>query len=114
MDDTLFDPENPPQSAREAADAAIDTARQHAPADWLARAEKAVLMTAQDRETFTTDDVWLGEHTLDTLGEAFEPRALGAVMRDLHRRGLIEPTDDYVPSCRRECHARPIRVWRQA
>jgi hypothetical protein len=41
-----------------------------------------------------------------------EPRALGALMREAARNGLIEATDRVRPSERPQCHMNPKRVWR--
>ena len=59
----------------------------------------------------TSDDVWaLCNDQLDIRPR--EPRAMGAVMRSLHRYGYIKPLNKWQPSARRECHGRPLRVWR--
>ena len=97
---TLFD-------AEEARDEAL--ARVEAGAgDWVQRARDTVLMVSLARFDFTTDDVW------DVLGEdrPAEPRALGAVMKQLALEGRIRATGEYRKSCRVDCHARPVAVWR--
>ena len=97
---TLFD-------AEEARDEAL--ARVEAGAgDWVQRARDAVTMVALARFDFTTDDVW------DALGEdrPAEPRALGAVMKQLAAEGRIRATGEYRKSQRVDCHARPVAVWR--
>ena len=59
----------------------------------------------------TSDDLWsLASHCLRAYPR--EPRAMGAVMRNLHKFGYIKPLNKWQPSTRRECHGRPLRVWR--
>jgi len=69
----------------------------------------AVLYTlASERQRFTTDEVWA---RLDPDMRTHEPRAMGAMMRQAAKAGLITATDGYEQSTRPECHARPVRVW---
>jgi hypothetical protein len=95
----------------EARDKAINAAERGAPITWVTPAEIAIAYLAKTREHFTTDDVW--EH-LHQRGHEFphEPRAMGALMRNAARAGLITATDRVTPSQRPECHRRPIRIWR--
>ena len=60
--------------------------------------------------TITTDDVWA------FIGDVVpnEPRAMGAAMTRARKAGLIVPTEDWKLSVRRECHRRPLRVWKRA
>lgn len=93
-------------------DQALATVSSHADHRWVVSARKAVAHVAASGKPFTTDEVW------DALGAEWdvsthERRALGAVMRWAVRRGICEPTDDYRPSSRPECHKRPVRVWRR-
>lgn len=104
MTDTLFD------EAGQARDEAIARAEANAAPDWLATAERIVLAVSPGGE-LTTDDIWTG---LTAAGVAtHEPRALGAVVRRLAKAGEIVATGHYRPSARRECHARPVPVWRR-
>lgn len=94
-------------AAEAARDAALQQVAEHTPSLWLHQAVGAVQLLAGERQYFTTDDVW------DLLDSAPpEPRALGAVMREQARAGLIVATDRTQKSRRVECHARPVRVWR--
>ena len=97
---TLFD-------AEEARDEAIARVERGA-GDWVQRARDAATMVALARFDFTTDDVW------DALGDdrPTEPRALGAVMKQLAGEGRIRATGEYRKSSRVDCHARPVAVWR--
>jgi hypothetical protein len=96
-------------AASEARDAAIARVGAASVA-FVGAASIVVTDLARSLAEFTTDDVW------DALAgcslEVREPRALGAVMRDMQRLGVIAPTDRYRPSARVACHARPVRVWR--
>jgi hypothetical protein len=97
---TLFDAEK----ARDKAIARVEAGA----GDWIRRAREAVTMVSLARFDFTTDDVW------DALGEdrPLEPRALGAVMKQLGAEGTIRATGEYRKSSRVDCHARPVAVWR--
>jgi hypothetical protein len=93
------------ESPEEARDEAIAQVGKNAPADWFERALEAIARIAALNFYLTTDDVW------DKVDSPPEPRAMGAVMEKARRRGLIKPTDRTQKSRRRECHARPLRVW---
>lgn len=102
----MFDGEGPSDAARRARDEAMARAEAHAPEDWNARADAAILRLAKAREQFTTDALW------DRLDPPPEPRALGPAMKRAQKAGWIEPTDRYKQSAREANHARPVRVWR--
>lgn len=80
---------------------------------WRRAARFAVLVTATELAVFTTDDVW---QTLAYLGigKPAEPRALGAVITQLRRDGVISATGGYSESARPEAHCSPKRIWRLA
>lgn len=104
MSDTLFD------EAGRARDEALARVGDHADPAWTATARRIVLAISAGGE-FTTDDVWTG---LESAGVAtHEPRALGAVIRQLAGEGAIGKAGTYRPSTRAACHARPIAVWRR-
>jgi hypothetical protein len=98
---TLFD-------AQEAEEEAIARVGANAPEDWVMRARQATQHVAGSRFDFTTDHVW------DVLGDdkPHEPRALGAVLKNLAREGIIRQTGEYRKSDRVENHRRPVAVWR--
>jgi hypothetical protein len=97
-------------AASEARDAAISRVRAAASPAFLIAATRIVVELARTRDQITTDDVWV---ELATIGQTTaEPRALGAVMREMRAERFIEPTNAYVPSARVACHRRPVRVWR--
>jgi hypothetical protein len=85
-------------------------ARENANAAWKERAYQAVLRAARTREDFTTDDVW---EFLDADDRPHEPRAMGAIMQDAKRAGVIEAVRGAVrQSEHATCHARPKQVWK--
>lgn len=89
--------------------AAIKKADDHANAEWKEAALDIVRVLSFHKDRMTSDDVW---NNLEARGiKTHEPRALGAVMRQAAKRGLIYPTHTYVKSKRHECHSRPIMVW---
>lgn len=102
--DTLFD------EAGQARDEALARVEAHAAPDWMTACRAVVLRVAAGHE-FTTDHVWAW--LLVNEAKTHEPRAMGAVLRQLAREGVIVKTGVYRPSKRRECHARPIPVWRR-
>ena len=62
-------------------------------------------------ELITSDNVWtLANNMLKIYPR--ELRAMGAVMRNLHKYGYIKPLNKWQPSARRECHGRPLRIWK--
>lgn len=98
-------------TAQEARDEAITRVEENAAPDWKTFARIAVKLCAAQHETFTTDDVL---RYMPSGVETHEPRAWGAIMRNMARQGLIESTPEYRVSSSAKCHARPKRVWRQA
>lgn len=97
-------------------DEAMARAAEAADADWVADAYHALETLAGrhwedsgDGLGFTTDDVW------DLLAERGvpaprEPRALGTIVREAVREGLIRRTGAYRPSRRRHCSPIPVYV----
>jgi hypothetical protein len=94
------------KAAAEAKKEAIERVQAHAPAEWLSLAERVVLTLAHSTETFTTDDVWR------IIPKPPEPRALGAVLHRLAKRGVIARTGQYVSTAQESRHHAPIAVWR--
>lgn len=91
----------------------VAMARVHAHADpaWLAQAYRAIQDLCARELYVTSDSVWA---LLDERGvpSPREPRALGAVMRQAARDGLLEASGEYVQSEREACHSRPVQKWR--
>lgn len=93
--------------AEHARDEAMDTATEHADPDWQAKAWKAILTLVDRGKTFTSDDVWIA------LGETpSEPRALGPLLNQASRQGLIVNTQTHLKSKLPARHARPIAIWK--
>lgn len=91
---------------------AIEAARPTV-AEVVLAAIDAILTRSDDPDLrFTTDDIWV--ELGDTAETIAEPRDMGVAMRAARRAGIITPTDNYLPSGRPACHARPVRVWRRA
>ena len=94
-----------------ARDKAIAQVEANADPTWKTQARNAIRWLVRSRLEFTTDDVW--QEMADRRYELpREPRAIGALMVEAAREGLIEATDRYVPSARPDCHRRPVKVWR--
>ena len=93
-----------------ARDKALEKVQQGANPDWYATAHRAALEVAHRQATFTTDDVWAALHGASV--ETPEPRAMGAVMRQLSRDRVVVNTYSHRLSSRPACHARPVTVWR--
>lgn len=97
-------------AATRARDQALAAVLGAAEQDHRAAIEDALWAMVEQGAEFTTDNLILA------MGESYrllpEPRLLGAVLRGWRHKGLIEPTGRYVQSTRRECHARPVMVWR--
>ena len=77
---------------------------------WRAGAEDIGKQLAHTRSEFTTDPIWalLRGRGLTTR----EPRAMGAVMKELQAEGIIAPTGRFVKSVSKVGHHRNIQVWR--
>ena len=91
------------------AEEAIQQAEAHADKAWLDAARRTVARLAELGIPFTTDAVWEQLDALDV--HTHEPRALGAVMRQAARDGLLTNSGRYVKSTRADCHSRPVPVW---
>jgi len=89
-------------------DDAIGRVEENACPEWLTAAFVAVRRCADNKEWFTTDDVW---HLLD-CEQPREPRAMGAVMAKAFRTGVAEPSNRTRVSRRPVCHRRPLTIWR--
>lgn len=96
--------------AKAAADRAIDRADDHADDDWKLAAQLVLAKLAYHKQTFTTDDVHQELEAFDVW--THDTRALGSLLRKAARLRFIEATPDYRPSARKQCHGRPVRVWR--
>lgn len=84
-----------------------DAARRHADSVWMDGASDALAELARSREFLTSDDLWAA-----LAMPPRESRMIGNAFVRAQSNGLIETTDDHVPSTRPENHGRPVRVWR--
>jgi len=100
-------------AAQQAKQEALDRVADHADPSWIKVALTVVYDLCRYRETFTTDDVWCELERLKAP-EPHEPRALGAVMMRAKRRNWCFSTGQVTGSVRKQCHGRPIMVWRAA
>lgn len=93
--------------ARDEAIARVDTNMDER---WKQACRNAIMEIASIKAEFTTDDVWelMYQKNID---QPHENRAMGAVIREIHKLGIIKPSDRYVNSLRPECHRRPVKVW---
>lgn len=77
---------------------------------WYREAEATLNILCRRGEDFTTDDVW---RLLDRTGlKTTEPRAMGDIIRKASKAGKIFATGGYRKSIRKECHRRPVAIWR--
>lgn len=93
--------------------AAVDAiAESHA--EWIALhalpALRAVCTRGGVRGTLTSEDVW-AELAARKAPTPPDPRAMGAVVRQAHRQGIIAPTGRFTQGTRPEAHGRPVAVW---
>lgn len=81
-----------------------------APQDWKERAMQAVVDVARRGVEFTTDEVWAA------LGDEHPPesRAMGPIMRNSARDGVIVKTDRVRETNRPEANCRPVAIWTPA
>lgn len=103
---TLFDA----FAAQVAKEEALARVENNADPQWKTDMLAAIMNVASQSSLFTTDDVWK-ELDASSSSCTHEPRALGAIMQIAARNGAIVATDNYRPSCRVVCHARPVRIW---
>ena len=83
-------------------------AEDNADEGWLRAARLELSALISGGEPWTTDTIW---YRLERLGvRTHEPRALGALIRQAAKAGLIQRSG-YTPTTRPEAHARPIPVW---
>lgn len=71
--------------------------------------EKYALNVIRNLDVFTADDLHVLEREID-LHER-DSRVIGALLKSLQSKGYIIPIG-YRKSNRRECHGRPVVLWR--
>lgn len=72
---------------------------------WIVDALKVILTVCEEREEFSTNDLW------PLLPHIKEPRALGAVLTMAAKRRYCRKTDRYEPSNIPRQHSRPLAIW---
>lgn len=91
-------------------DKAISRVDAHADIEWKVKAYTIGEQIARENETMISEDIW---DALTRNGfTTHEPRAMGAVMRKLNSRKVVEATDRFITSPSPLGHGRPTRVWR--
>ncbi|MAH82036.1 MAG: hypothetical protein CMC21_02120 [Flavobacteriaceae bacterium] len=69
-----------------------------------------VFLSKTKIELFSSCDIW---QLLDNSNiSANNPRSMGVVIKLAHKNGLIQRTDGYRPSRRKQANQRPVRIWR--
>jgi hypothetical protein len=101
-------------SASEAREAGIAQASFNAPRDWKIDVLEVIDAVSRLNLVFTADDVWA---RLETHGardiDIANPAALGPVMRQAAKAGMIRKTGRYVPSRLARRH-RDLVEWERA
>jgi len=78
---------------------------------WKAAASSAIAEAAKSYRKFTSDEVWVILHS-NGITAPHEPRAMGPMMRNASRSGLISKTGYSKISDQEHNHARPVAVWK--
>ena len=87
----------------------VDQARRNADELWRRMATEVLEQVAASRDQFTADDLW---DLLEPLGlDTHDHRAMGCVLRDASRRGVITKTNTTKPSSRSTRNGGDVRVW---
>lgn len=90
-------------------DAAMANVARGAGAEWAVRAHEAVVRTAREMDTFTSDDVW-ERMPGGAVGQP-DPRAMGPVIVNAVRLGVCRRTGQFTLCRRASRHAAPVAVW---
>lgn len=71
---------------------------------------RAIKRLSKTQELMTSCDVW---ELLDKAKiTANNPRSMGVAVKLAHKNGLIQRTDGFKPSRRKQANQRPVRIWR--
>lgn len=93
-----------------ATERAITIAGNFADQQWYSEAIAALDVLCKRGEDFTTDELWRLLEGVEV--KTLEPRAMGDVIRRAARSHKIFSTGGYRKSIRKECHRRPLAIWR--
>jgi len=102
------------RSGEELRDEGMARADAHVEPGWKHMAVRAFIKVSYGKDEFTTDDVWeqLDEWEVDP---PHEPRAMGPLVTQLLREGVIEHTGKRAVKSRiPRGHARKVEVYRRA
>tara|TARA_R110000796_G_scaffold167313_4_gene284235 strand:+ start:9105 stop:9431 length:327 start_codon:yes stop_codon:yes gene_type:complete len=102
----LFD-WKPPSSGEEARDEALTQVSENT-GEWKDRAMN--LISSVPMDTFIGEDI--REHIVGKIGNPHSNNAMGALVMNAVRRGIIEPTGEYRKMRRKSSHARESKVYR--
>jgi hypothetical protein len=103
------------RDGRDRRDDAVQRVGAHVADDWLDYMLAVVERLARERADFASFDVTDAYDRDDSPTKpapAHDNRAIGHVMKTAQARGLIAPTETFVPTPVKEHHAAPKRVWR--
>jgi len=100
---------NSVRAAQAAKEEAMERVELHADEDWKMAAEVAVRLVARRGRPFTTDEVV--ELLTQSNVTTHDLRALGPIMRNALREGLVEESGLWRKSSLVSCHRRPKAVW---
>ena len=71
---------------------------------------RAIKRLSKTQELITSCDVW---ELLDSANiTPVNPRSMGVAVKLAQKNGLIERTDGFKPSRRKQANQRPVRIWR--
>lgn len=86
-------------------------AAQAADSHWWQCMLEAGKAVAERKPYFNADDLLAWMHRHHPNATTHELRATGPLMSAIGRLGYGVPTQDFVPSRQKACHATPRRVW---
>ena len=71
---------------------------------------RAIKRLSNTQELMTSCDVWELIDKANII--ANNPRSMGVAVKLAHKNGLIQRTDGFKPSRRKQANQRPVRIWR--
>jgi hypothetical protein len=86
----------------------MNRAENHADEEWKQAVVDAIYMLAKGPSAFTTDEVWLA---VGDDASTHEPRAMGPMIRNCVRAGMIVKAEGLQCSSLSACHRRPKQLW---
>jgi hypothetical protein len=98
--------------AEAARDHAIERVERHANELWKEAALSAGYRVCREQPLFTADDIWRILDTYEESAWTHEPRAMGAILRQMALDGACEVTGRHIKSVRVSTHRRPLAEWK--